>query len=181
MEADGTLDSNKKGDNMNLVCRRLPPSEETLKFLSAFLEKPHIQNVLDDRLKTFYGIYDLMIGIRIGKIRVYGVFDINPPLRFLGCELGELDPDGISFEHHAFWDRHVATVNAVNLCKNYMKNEFKNEGISVKYAVGHIPDCNRAAQLFARRAGAKDEGLNPKWKYYKNGKEFPCREFRIEV
>lgn len=166
---------------MELVCKRLPPTEATLKFLSDFFSLPHIQNVLDDRLRTFYGIHLLMDGIRTGKIRVYGVFSLEKNVRFLGCELGELEKDGITFEHHAFWDRHVPTVTCVLMCKNYMKQEFEKEGIHVKYARGHIPDCNRAAQWMALRAGCEDRGLNHQWKYYRNGREFPCREFLIEV
>lgn len=166
---------------MNLECRRLPATEDTLKFISPFFALEHIRKAIDDRWRTCYGIYDLFIGIRLGKIRVYGVFDMATPMRFMGFELGWLDETGEAFEHHAFWDRKVPAVECVTLCKNYMKEEFAKEGVTVKYAVGYIPDINRAAKRMALRAGCKDCGIRNDRVFYKNEYILPCREFRIEL
>lgn len=166
---------------MKLECKRLPATEDTLKFISPFFALEHVRKAIDDRWRTCYGIYDLFVGIRIGKVRVYGVFDMTMPMRFLGFEFGTLDESGEAFEHHAVWDRNTPALECVMLCKDFMKEEFAAEGVIVTSAVCYIPDSNRAAKWAAIRAGCKDCGIRNDRVFYKNGNILPCREFRMEL
>ena len=139
-----------------------------------------MQNGIDDRWRTYYGIYDLFTGIRSGRIRGYGVFDVSEPMRFLGFILGWVDGSGETFEVHAFWDRDVPTAKAIELCKPVVKEDYAKDGIQLKYAVGYIPDRNRAAKWMALRAGGKDLGLRTDVTFHKGDYIFPCREYRFE-
>lgn len=169
---------------MEKVCRRLPGTEETLRLLSPFFGKAHIQKALDDRWRTCYGIFNLFRGIRSGVIRVYGVFEMDDggvARRFCGFEFGCPDETGEAFEHHACWDRHVDAAECATLCKEAMKAEYAREGKRMKYAVGYIPESNRAARLMALRAGCKDLGIAEDKMFRKDGYWEQCRELRIEL
>ena len=150
---------------MEKVCRRLPGTEETLRLLSPFFGKAHIQKALDDRWRTCYGIFNLFRGIRSGVIRVYGVF--------------EMDDGGVA--RRFCGDRHVDAAECATLCKEAMKAEYAREGKRMKYAVGYIPESNRAARLMALRAGCKDLGIAEDKMFRKDGYWEQCRELRIEL
>lgn len=165
---------------MGLVCKRLPGNDETLKFLSPHFLQKHVQDGIDDRWRTYYGIYDMFRAISDGRIRAYGVFDISEPMRFLGFVLGWLSEDGETFEVHAFWERGVPTATAIDLCKPVVKEDYAKDGIRLKYAAGYIPDRNRAAKWMAIRSGANDLGAENSRKFYKGDYIFPCREYRFE-
>ena len=64
-------------DEVKSICRRLPASEGTIRFLSPFLAKKHIQNGIDDRMKTYYGSFCFFRNILAGKTRAYGVFETD--------------------------------------------------------------------------------------------------------
>ena len=167
-------------EEQNLVCKRLPCTEDTLKFISPFFALEHVQKWIDDRWRTYYGIYDLFTAIRSGRVRGYGVFDVSDPMRFLGFILGWIDETGETFELHTFFDRDTATLEAINLCKNTVKDDYAKDGILLKYAIGYIPDRNRAAKWLALRAHCKDRGLRKDKIYHKGDYIFPCREYRFE-
>lgn len=166
---------------MDLICKKLSATDETIRFLSPFFEKKHVKEGQDDFLNTCYGIYRLFFGIVTGEIRVYGVFDQDPTITFLGFNFGYLDETGDSFEAHSCWDRGVPTAECANLCLDVMKGDYLRDGIVVKSVVCYIPDRNRAAQLLARRFGCLDCGFHNDKLFYKNGSSFPCREFRRKL
>lgn len=166
---------------MDLVCKRLPANEETLKFISPFFQFEHVRDAIDDRWKTYYGIFCLFTGILTGQIRLFGVFDREEPMKFLGFQLGYLDESGKTYENHAFWDRHVPTVECIELCKKAVKADYASDGVDVKYAASYIPDRNRAAKWLALRSGCKDKGLSRDRFFSKDGYMLPCREFRCEL
>ncbi len=164
---------------MDVVCRRLLPMDATLRFISPFLAKEHIQRNIDDNLRTYYGIYDFFLNLRLGRFRAYGVFNTGAPFQFYGFTFGYLDDTGETFEDHAFWDRGVDAAACTLLCRDFMVDEFARDGIAVTSAVGYIPDRNRAAQRMAKRVGAVDKGIRPDKLFLKDGKLYPCREFRL--
>ena len=166
---------------MELNCKRLPATDKTLQFLSPFWAKEHIKKAIDDRLNTCYGIFCLFAGILQGRIRVYGVFDLADPMRFLGFQWGYLDDDVETFENHACWDRYVPTVECVNLCKTVMKEDYAQDGITIKYAASYIPDINRAAKWLAFRCGCMDCGIKEDRLFHKANYIYPCREFRVAL
>ena len=169
---------------MKIVAKRLPPTEETLRFISPLFEKEHVRKGIDERLLSPYGLYCLYIGIRLGRVRVYGCFEMDDaakPVRFLGFEYGCLDYASATFETHAVWDRHTPAAECVKLCKECMKEDYRKEGITVKWAAGYISVRNRAAILMARRVGAQDLGIRYDAQWQNRGESALCREFRIEV
>lgn len=169
---------------MKIVAKRLPPTEETLRFISPFFGKEHVRKGIDERLLSAYGIFCLYLGIRLGRVRVYGCFetdDAGKPVRFLGFEYGCLDTASATFETHAVWDRHVPSAECVKLCKECMKQDYLQDGITVKWAAGYISVRNRAAILMARKVGAHDLGIRYDAQWQRQGERVPCREFRIEV
>lgn len=169
------------GTSSELVCRRLLPIDATLRFISPFLAKEHIQRSIDDTFRTYYGIYDFMLNIRLGRYRAYGVFNTGTPFRFYGFTAGYLDDTGETFVDHAFWDRGVDAAACTLLCRDMVRDEFAREGIIITSAVGYIPDRNRAAQRMARRLGAVDLGIRKDKLFLKDGKLYPCREFRLDM
>ena len=168
-------------------CRRLPGNETTLRFLSPYLEQPHIRAGADDLLLAPYGIWNLFIGIRLGRERVYGVFgwsednERKTPDVFAGFVVGHLDESGTAFENHAFWNRGMSAADCAKLCIPVMKADFAKDGIRVSSVVGYIPDRNRAAKRYASQVGCLDRGLRTDKTFVKDGRVFPCREFRLEL
>jgi len=59
------------------------------------------------------------------------------------------------------------------------------EGIAqnpgMKGVVGYIPDRNRAARMFAKRFGCRDNGIQQDKLFMKNGMAYSCREFRYDI
>ena len=166
---------------MDLICKKLPATDDTIKFISPFFDKKHVKDGQDDFLNTCYGIFHLFYGFVTGEIRVYGVFDQDEPMSFLGFQFGYLDETNESFETHSCWDRRSPSLDCVNLCSDVMIADYSQDGIVIKYIVCYIPDRNRAAQLLARRFGCVDCGYHQDKLFYKNGSVFPCREFRKEM
>lgn len=166
---------------MELDCKRLPATDETLMFLSPFFAKEHIKKGIDDRLNTCYGIYRLFTGILNGQIRVYGVFDLVKPMRFFGFQFGHFVAAEEAFENHACWDRHIPTVKCVTLCKIVMKDDYARDGITIKHAISYIPDINRSAKWLALRCGCADYGIKEDRLFYKGNYVFPCRKFMVTL
>lgn len=165
---------------MKLDCKRLPATDETLRFLSPFFAKEHVKRAIDDRLNSCYGVFCLFAGILNSKIRVYGVFDLTNSMRFLGFQWGYLDDTGEIFENHACWDRNVPTVKCVNLCKIVMQDDYARDGITIKYAASYIPDINRPAKWLALRCGCEDCGIKKDRLFHKDNCVFQCRKFMIK-
>lgn len=168
---------------MKLVSKRLPATKETLQFISPFFRYEHVQKALDDRWKTYYGIFELFRGILAGEIRLYGVFDVDEPMRFLGFELVWLDESKEAIEVHSFWERDLPkrAADLAALCKDVMKEDYASDGIQVKYVVSYIPEENRAAKRMARQFGCQELGLRKDKVFYKGEYIFPCREYRMEL
>lgn len=164
---------------MNLVCKKLPGTDGTLEVIAPFWEMAHIRKAVDDRFLDAYGIYRIFAGVKNGAIRLYGVFDTDEPISLLGFELGALDESGEAFENHAFWSRKAPAAACVELCKQVMVEDYRQEGVIVKSAVGYIPDLNRAAQRMALKVQCEDKGIRMDKTWLKNGVYYPCREFRV--
>ncbi len=164
---------------INLQALRLPATDETLRFLSPHFAQPHVWSWLDDRTRSCYGLYAMLRDIRAGSIRVYGAFDA--PDRFLGCTFGALEEDGESFELHSAWQRKVDVKSAVLACERAMVEDYRKDGIVVRYAVGYIPECIRAARLGALRAGGQDCGPSDDKRFIHDGVIYQCRKFRKEL
>ena len=165
---------------MEYVCKRLPGTGDTLRFISPFFMMPHMRKYADDAIYTPYGMYLLFTGIKEGIFRAYGVFGIeNNEVSFLGFCYGRRIADW--FETHAVWDRKVPAGECCKLCMDTMVEEYEREGVHIKYAAGFIPDLNKAAQRMLRRIGGKDFGLHEELRFLKNGEYHPSREFRVYV
>ena len=169
---------------MPLVCKKLPATDATLEFLSPFLAQKHIQQGINDAWRSLYGAYTLFSDIRSGKFRCYGVFELDDAgnvMRFLGFEMGELDLLGHTFEHHAFWDRHVPVEECLKLCQETVMKDYAAEGVGLTAFACFVPDCNRAVRRLAFRYGCRDCGLTPNRVFLKNGKKYWCRMFKLDV
>ena len=164
---------------MNVVARPMIGSEGTLKILSRLFSEKHIQAAIDDRLRTYYGIYDLMRGISSGYFQVYGLWD-EENNNFLGCQLGHFQENGV-FAGHSFLKRHVpavecckATVYAIKKDADARRKHFT--GIS-----GLVPINNKPMQKTLIAVGFVDKGVVPGIFLLKNKKNIPCREFFLEA
>ena len=161
------------------ICKRLPGTINTLQFISNWFEDYYLRKAMDDRFITnHYVIYMLMHGILTESVQVYGVFDVDgeEAKRFLGLAFGWMGADDY-FEVHFAFDRGVDTMECARLCLEEMKK--LNPG--VKGVVGYIPDSNRAARMFAKRFGCRDNGIKQDKLYLKNGMAYSCREFRFDI
>ena len=160
---------------MDLKCIRMPGNDETLKFISPYLQKEHIRKGADDNLFTPYGMYSFFSGIKSGKIRLYGMFDVENPVRFFGfaffCVHGDM------LDAHVMWDRHVPALR----CTSMALALAVNDAVSVRTIECNIPDFNRPAQNLAKKLGGLDCGLRQDRLFNKNNKQIPCREFRVEI
>ncbi len=159
---------------MDLKCIRMPGNDETLNFISPYLQKEHIRKAADDYLLSPYGTYEFFRGIIFGIIRLYGVFDVTEPVRFLGFAFACVKGD--TLDTHVMWDRHVPALS----CSSMALAMAVKEAGPVRYIEANIPDFNRPAQNLARKLGYRDCGLRPDRLFNKNQKQFPCREFRVE-
>ena len=160
---------------MDLKCVRMPGNEDTLKFISPYLQKEHIRKAADDNLFSPYGMYAFFRGIISGMIRLYGVFDVESPMRFFGFSYCAIYGD--LMETHVMWDRHVPALR----CSSMALDLAVKEAGSVRHIEANIPDFNRPAQNLAKKLGYQDCGLRPDRLFKKNNKQFPCREFRVEI
>ena len=161
------------------ICKRLPGTVNTLQFISNWFEDYYLRKAVDDRFLTnHYIVYTLMLGILNGNVQCYGVFDVDgdEAKRFLGMAFGWIAQDNY-FEVHFAFDRGVNTMECAHLCLD----EMKKCNPDVKGVVGYIPDSNRAARMFAKRFGCRDNGIRPEKLFIKDGMAYSCREFRIEA
>jgi len=161
------------------ICKRLPGTDNTLQFISNWFEDYYIRKAMDERFLTnHYVVYTVMDGIMRGGVQCYGVFDVKDDKAesFLGMAWGWIKHDNY-FEVHFAFDRGVNTMECARLCLA----EMKKHNPDVKGVVGYIPDSNRAARMFAKRFGCKDNGIRPEQVFIKNGMAYSCREFRIEA
>ena len=161
---------------MKLECLRMPGTDRTLNFISPYLGQRHVQAGLEECIRTAYGMYCLFSRILDGYFRLYGVFDVDEPVDFLGFVFGHRD--GETFEVHACWNRHVPTVKCSELAIECMVRDYADEGIAIRYIAGYIPDKNKAAQLYAKRSGFADCGLQDDKLF--DG-QYPCRKFLYKV
>lgn len=160
------------------TCRRLPGTEETLRFVSDWFWTPEIRAAMDERfVSDHYTVYHLMDDIRTGKVQVYGVFETDPSedrcLEFDGFIFGWITADGY-YECHLAFSRFADAME----CSKLIEAVLKENNPGVKGIVGYIPDRNRAARMFAKRYGCTDNGIRQNMLFYKNGAVEPCREFR---
>ena len=167
------------GWTMKLVCKKLPGVDETLRFISPYFMLPHVRKYVDDVLYTPWGFYNLFLKIKFGQIRVYGTFVMSDPVQFAGFGFGTRH--GNWFETHVVFDRGYPAAECLELCKKEMAEDYRKEGYSIEYAAGFIPDFNRAAQRMLKRMGGVDHGIDETRILLKNGKSFPCREFRVKI
>lgn len=161
------------------ICKRLPGTHNTLQFISNWFEDYFLRKAMDDRFLTnHYVVYTVMSGIMSGGVQCYGVFDVKDDKaeRFLGMAWGWIANDRY-FEVHFAFDRDVNTMECARLCLA----EMKKLNPDVKGVVGYIPDNNRAARMFAKRFGCRDNGIQKDKLFLKNGMAYSCREFRIEA
>ena len=161
------------------IAKRLPGTINTLQFVSNWFEDYYIRKAMDERfISNHYVVFTLMNGILLGEVQVYGVFDVKDDKAedFLGMAFGWMREDNY-FEVHFAFDRGVDTMDCARLCLDEMKN--LNPG--VKGVVGYIPDSNRAARMFAKRFGCRDNGIQQDKPYLKNGMAYSCREFRFDI
>ncbi len=161
------------------ICKRLPGTDNTLQFVSNWFEDYYIRKAMDERfISNHYVVYMLMSGILNGIFQAYGVFDVKDDKAesFLGMAWGWRRSD-MYFEVHFAFDRGVDTMECARLCLAEM-NKLNPD---VKGVVGYIPDSNRAARMFAKRFGCRDNGIQQDKPFMKNGMAYSCREFRIEV
>ncbi len=161
------------------ICKRLPGTVNTLQFVSNWFEDYYIRKAMDERfISNHYVVYTLMDGIKTGEVQAYGVFDVKDDKAedFLGMAWGWIAQDNY-FEVHFAFDRGIDTMECARLCLA----EMKKLNPAVKGIVGYIPDSNRAARMFAKRFGCRDNGIQKDKPFIKNGMAYSCREFRIEV
>ena len=164
---------------MKVVARPMIGSEGTLKILSRLFSEKHIQAAIDDRLRTYYGIYDLMRGISSGYFQVYGLWD-EESSNFLGWQLGHFQENGV-LAGHSFLKRHVP---AVECCKAAVFAAKKDAAARRKYFTGIsglVPVNNKPMQKTLLAAGYVDRGIVPGVFLLKNKKNIPCREFFLEA
>ena len=169
---------------MRLVCKRLPGNDATLRFISPFFTKDHVREYCDDRVISPYGLYRVFNELLAGTMRAYGVFELDDDgkaRRFDGFCFGWLRKDGVSFEFHAFFDRWTPAFDCLELAKVTMRDDYRNDGIPVQYAVACVSEHHRAAKWMARRAGCRDCGIAADKSCVKGNHVYPCREFRIEL
>jgi hypothetical protein len=109
---------------------------------------------------------------------VFGVFDVKDDKAedFLGLCFGWMRSD-MYFEVHFAFDRGVDTMECARLCM--AEGIAQNPGM--KGVVGYIPDRNRAARMFAKRFGCRDNGIQQDKLFMKNGMAYSCREFRYDI
>ena len=158
------------------TCRRLPGTEETLRFVSDWFWTSHVRAAMDERfVSDHYTVYHLMDDILKGDCKVYGVFETKDDLclGFDGLVFGWIDKDGY-YECHLAFSRYADAVD----CAKMIEAVLREENPGVRGIVGYIPDRNRAARMFAKRYGCKDNGLRRTMLFYKEGAVLPCREFR---
>jgi len=161
------------------ICKRLPGTNNTLQFISNWFEDYYIRAAMDERfLSNHYMVYLLMDGIKTGEVQVFGVFNVKEDKAedFLGCCFGWMREDQY-FEVHFAFDRGIDTMDCARLCLA--------EGIAqnpdMKGVIGYIPDRNRAARMFAKRFGCRDNGIQQDKLFLKNGMAYSCREFRYDL
>ena len=158
------------------TCKLLPGTQNTLQFISNWFEDYYIRAAMDERfLSNHYMVYLLMDGIKTGEVQAYGVFEVNGDKAedFCGLCFGWITADGY-YEVHLAFDRGVDTMACARLCEA----EIQGHNPGVKGIVGYIPDKNRAARMFAKRFGCRDNGINKDKIFLKDGMAYSSREFR---
>ena len=164
---------------MNLDCRRLPPIQQTVSFLSPFLMQEHIRKGLCDSMQTPQGSYLFFNGLMSGVFRAYGIFLIDGEnIGFHGFTFGYLE-NGV-FVDHLCLNRNAPALDCLKLAIRTMTGEYAREGAEVKAIEGNIPDRNRAARWIAKKLGFKDLGIREDKKFYKGDYIYPCRQFLLE-
>lgn len=154
---------------------RMPLHDLTLKIVSYFFSQDHIFNVLDDRIKTFYGVHKYFEKILSGDIRVYGSYDSNE--KCVGFISGSQNPDAPEvFEPHLHFARGVDAAVYSIATEKVMADDYAKDGVQIKQIVGNIPDCNRASRMMAKRAGYVDGGLGEYFVEY-DGALIQCRRW----
>lgn len=158
------------------VCRYMPGTISTLQFISTWFEDYYIRAAMDERLlSNHYVVWMLMEDIRSGSVQPYGVFEVKDDKAedFCGLCFGWITADGY-YEVHLAFDRGVDTMACARLCEA----EIQKHNPGVKGIVGYIPDKNRAARMFAKRFGCRDNGIRADYTFLKDGMAYSCREFR---
>ena len=161
------------------ICKRLPGTDNTLQFVSNWFEDYYIRLAMDERfISNHYIVFTLMNGILLGEVQVFGVFEVKDDKAedFLGLCFGWMRSD-MYFEVHFAFDRGVDTMECARLCM--AEGIAQNPGM--KGVVGYIPDRNRAARMFAKRFGCRDNGIQQDKLFMKNGMAYSCREFRYDI
>ena len=167
---------------MRIFCNRLPATDDTLVFLSSFMEKTHIQKYIDPFWKTYFGIYELFFNIRNGAYRAYGAFELDDdgdPVRFLGFQLCMDDGKG-KVETHCFWDRKTPVFQCVKLLKEKAVMDYAKDGNPVKCFVGYIPEDHVAARRLALSMGFRCCGAMYGWDRVVGGNIVRTMEYRLD-
>jgi len=158
------------------ICKRLPGTINTLQFVSNWFEDFYLRKAMDERfISNHYVVWMLLDGILRGSIQVYGVFDVKNGEAddFAGLCFGWITEDEY-FECHLAFDRDEDAMECARLCQERLQEE----NPEVKGVVGYIPDRNRAARMFAKRFGCRDNGIQQDKLFLKDGMAYACREFR---
>jgi hypothetical protein len=149
--------------------RLIPNHRETAQIISEFLLNEDVFDYIDNRLRSFMGIYDLIT--RINNQEYFSFATIDEDKNVIGISWGTMYNG--DFYSHIACKRHSKARLACNLMEDVMI-----ANLEPKRMVGWIPVTYRHANINALRQGMKTGGIVPNVFFIdKDGNEIECREY----
>lgn len=151
----------------------IPNDLTTAQVISSFLLDPDIFDYIDNYLRSFIGIYQLITHINQGVIHAFAVvLDDNT---ISGISWGNIVDN--NFYAHVAFRRHVQVQESCKLMENIIIEKLNPEKL-----IGWIPETYRWAKLNALRIGMKPKEIVPDVFFYdKENTPIECREYVKEL
>lgn len=154
---------------MDYKIKILSPGYDAVAIMGYMLLEKHVFKNLCGSHKSLLGLYKILRKVEKGLVRVIGAFDDN---KCIGVCYGFFDEKGNWINHSAF----CRGVDAVAITKEIEAIIVLNVP-ELKAFVGNIPETNRAALLYAKKLGYRNNGYSDEYNYIDdNDNEVKCIE-----